>query len=122
MANLINWFEIPATDFDRATAFYSNILGAEVNKQDWGEAKMGFLPMEGEGVGGAIVHYDGCTPGSTGPSIYLNGGEDLSGVLSRVESAGGKILQPKTIVNEEIGYWAKFEDSEGNHICLHSPK
>ena len=30
MENMINWFEIPVTDFDRAKNFYSTILGIEI--------------------------------------------------------------------------------------------
>ncbi len=48
----------------------------------------------------------------------LNGGEDLSEPLSRVENAGGKIVMPKTKINDEIGYMAMFIDSEGNNSCF----
>ena len=32
MKNAINWFEIPAADFGRATKFYATILGVELPK------------------------------------------------------------------------------------------
>jgi hypothetical protein len=53
--------------------------------------------------------------------VYLDGGNDLQDILNRVESAGGKILLPKTMISEEIGYMAIFLDSEGNKQALHSP-
>ena len=34
MKNLINWFEIPATDFNRAVSFYKSILGWEVKETE----------------------------------------------------------------------------------------
>ena len=32
MANVINWFEIPAKDFDRACSFYEKVLDGTVQK------------------------------------------------------------------------------------------
>jgi len=51
----------------------------------------------------------------------LNGGEDLSTPLSKVESAGGKILLPKTAIGQN-GFMAHILDTEGNKIALHSMK
>ncbi|WP_318348219.1 VOC family protein [Aquipluma nitroreducens] len=92
---------------------YDQIMGAH---------RMGFLPMERnqEGVGGAIVQGNGYTPTSLGAKVYLNGGKDLLTVLNRVNGAGGEIITPKTKITDEIGYFASFEDTEGNHIYLHS--
>jgi predicted enzyme related to lactoylglutathione lyase len=53
--------------------------------------------------------------------IYLNGGDDLDVVLSKVEQAGGKIILPKTGIGPH-GFMAHFEDSEGNKVALHSRK
>ncbi len=123
MANIINWFEIPATDFDRAVKFYSEVLGGEIQQQEMMGTKMGFLPMEGEGgVGGAICAGENYKPSSDGAKLYLNGGEDLSLQLSRVEAAGGKVIMPKTKITDEIGYMAFFIDTEGNNVAFHSPK
>jgi predicted enzyme related to lactoylglutathione lyase len=30
MANAINWFEIPAKNFDRAKSFYETVLGIKI--------------------------------------------------------------------------------------------
>ena len=124
MNNVINWFEIPVTDFDRANKFYSELMGVEsLETNEMGGMKMGFLPMEDKGaVGGGISLAEGHTPSPNGVLIYLNGGEDLSGHLARVEPAGGKVVLPKTKITDEIGFMAFFIDSEGNKIGLHSPK
>ena len=54
MANAINWFEIPATDFARAKQFYSNILTQELHVQELMGTQMAFFAhAEGE-VGGAL--------------------------------------------------------------------
>jgi predicted enzyme related to lactoylglutathione lyase len=71
------------------------------------------------GVGGGIVQGAGFEPSSTGALVYLNGGDDLSGALSRVEAAGGKIVLPKTSIGPN-GFMAHFIDTEGNKVALHS--
>lgn len=120
MKNAINWFEIPATDFDRAVKFYSAILDTELYTTQMGGYNMAFLPMEEKGVGGAIVSGDGCEPSQTGTLVYLNAGNDLTDILSRVEPNGGSVVLPKTLITEDIGYMAAFIDSEGGKVALHS--
>ena len=103
MANVINWFEIPATDFDRACTFYSKVLGGTVQemKEIGGPIRMGFLPGTEPGVvGGAVVSGEGCVPSTHGSVVYLNGGDDLAVPLGRVEKAGGKVTIPKTSIGE----------------------
>jgi predicted enzyme related to lactoylglutathione lyase len=122
MANVINWFEIPATNIERASKFYSEVLGGELQQMEMQGIKMAFLPMDGDGVGGSLCQGDGYKPTADGPKIYLNGREDLNAPLSRVEKAGGKVVMPKTKINDEIGFMAFFVDSEGNNMAFHSPK
>lgn len=124
LKDAIVWAEIPVLNFERAKTFYSKILDYQMYEEMMGAHRMGFLPMDpdSKGVGGAIVQGEGYTPSSLGTKVYLNGGENLNVVLDRVEIAGGKILMHKTKITEEIGYFAVFEDTEGNHICLHSQK
>ena len=83
---------------------------------------MAFLPVDGEGVGGALCQGEGYVPSQDSSVLYLNGGEDLSESLSKVESAGGKIIMEKSKFTDEIGYMAIFIDSEGNRMAFHSPK
>lgn len=120
MANSINWFEIPVTDFARAKKFYSEIFSFEMQETIMGPHQMGFFP--GGGVSGAIVKGEGYKPSADGVLIYLSAGEDLTGVMNKIETAGGKLLQPKTKVTDEIGFISIFLDTEGNKIALHSPK
>lgn len=119
--NCISWFEIPAINFQQSVDFYSNIFGMEMEKNFEGNYAMAFFPSE-KGIGGAIVAGPGSTPGDSGPLLYLNAGEDLNVVLERVEPAGGRIVMPKTLINEESGHFAIFLDSEGNKLALHSLK
>ncbi|MBL0135969.1 MAG: VOC family protein [Chitinophagaceae bacterium] len=122
MTNAINWFEIPVTDFTRAKKFYETLLGAEIMEVPFPNGKYGMLPADMEkGVGGGLVQGEGFEPSDKGTIVYLNGGDDLSGSLSRVEQAGGKIVMPKTSIGQN-GFMALFIDTEGNKVALHSMK
>ena len=123
MANAINWFEIPVKNFDEAKKFYETVLDAEMQPMEAMGMKSAFFPadLENGSVGGCIIQGDGYTPSESGALVYLNGGEDLSVPLAKVESAGGKILLPKTAIGPN-GFMAHFVDSEGNKIGLHSMK
>jgi predicted enzyme related to lactoylglutathione lyase len=124
MTNSVNWVEIPVLNFDRAKRFYSKIYEYEMYEETIAGCRMGFLPMdrESQGVGGAIIQGQGYVPSSLGSRVYLNGGQNLLTVLSRIEGAGGEIVLNKTKISDEIGYFAVFEDTEGNHVALHSPE
>lgn len=56
----------------------------------------------------------------TGTTVYLDGGDDLSLHLGRIESAGGKVILPKTAIGENRGFIALFIDTEGNKVGFHS--
>lgn len=120
MKNAINWFAIPSTDFQRAVKFYNEIFGFELNVTKMGEDDLAFFPCDQGGVGGHIYISKNPITSENGPILYLNGGDDLQNVLGRVESAGGKISQPKVQVSSDVGFVAMFEDSEGNRVALHS--
>ncbi len=120
----VNWFEIPVDDFDRAKMFYSRVFDYEMPEMQMGPARMGMLLFDhGKGgIGGAIVKVDDFLPARQGTMVYLKAGDDLTGVLMRVEVAGGKVLTEKTLITPQIGYYATFLDTEGNKVALHSPK
>ena len=120
MANVINWFEIPVSNFDRAKDFYTKVLGNELHIEEVLEIKMGFFKMSGSGVGGAICYGEGYIPSAEGALVYFNCGDDLQNELSKVNSSGGKVVLPKTKISDEIGYMAMFLDTEGNKVAFHS--
>lgn len=123
VSNALNWFEIPTTDFQRGVKFYNTILDTEMHVESMGELPMAFFPAtpaEKGTVGGAVIFHPESKPSADGTMVYLNGGNDLSPILDRVESAGGKVIMPKTQITPEIGYMAMFIDSEGNRVGLHS--
>lgn len=118
MKNWISWFEIPATDINRARNFYGSILGIEFHTIEMMGTQMAMFPTES--AGGAIVQGADYTPSSDGAVVYLNAGDDLDTPLRKVENAGGKVIVPKTHIGDEMGYFAMFIDTEGNKVALHS--
>lgn len=124
MQHAISWFEIPATDLDRAAKFYETIFALELIPLDMEQTKMRMFPIDdpSTGIGGAVVYAEGFyEPSEThGSLIYLNANPDLQVILDRVEAAGGKIVVPKTEIGPEYGYMGIFIDTEGNRIGLHS--
>jgi predicted enzyme related to lactoylglutathione lyase len=119
MSSALNWFEIPATDINRAMKFYGTILGTDLESFEMLPGyQMAMLPSE-NGVGGALVEGEGYTPQAEGTLVYLNAGDDLAGPLSKVEAAGGQVLVPKTDIGEN-GFFAYILDTEGNRVGLHS--
>lgn len=120
MENLLNWFEVPVLDFDRASKFYSVIFNYEMNDVMMGPDRMGFFPFEDKNSSGAIVFGEGYIPSANGTLVYFNAEGKIDEILSKVESAGGKIIVQNTLITEEIGYFAKIMDTEGNVIAFHS--
>ncbi len=117
MKNLIKWFEIPASDFNRAVEFYKNVFEIEIKTFDLGNEKMGCFPNDE----GAISLSRGFKPSLNGVLVSLDGGNDLNEVLKKAEKFGGKTITPKTKIQEEgRGYFAIFSDSEGNKLGLYS--
>tara|TARA_Y100001972_G_scaffold119141_1_gene160069 strand:+ start:6970 stop:7479 length:510 start_codon:yes stop_codon:yes gene_type:complete len=121
MKSFISIFEIPATDFDRALAFYQSVLSVDIQAIDMQGMQMGLLPSEGQLVSGVITKGEGYEPSANGVLVYLNGGDDLQLMLDKVAANGGEVILPKTLIDEENGYFALFLDTEGNRMGLHSP-
>ncbi|HEY0606164.1 MAG TPA: VOC family protein [Herpetosiphonaceae bacterium] len=118
MADVVSWFEIPASDFDRAVGFYSTILGKELPLGDFMGTPHGFFCNSDGSQFGAVIKHETAVPGNTGTLLYLYT-KNLDQVLERVEGAGGSIEQPKTSIGE-MGWIAVVVDTEGNRIGLHT--
>lgn len=123
-ANTINWFEIPATDIERARGFYQQVMDVKMEVMEMMGMKMAMFPAEmGSGkVSGGLCQSEMHKPSKDGVVIYLNGNPDLQEMLDRVEKAGGQVVIPKTQITPEIGFMAFFIDTEGNKMAFHSSK
>lgn len=52
----------------------------------------------------------------------FNGGENLTKMLERINTADGNVVPPKAKISKEVGFMAIFMDTEESKIALHSQK
>lgn len=127
-SNMVGWFEIPVTNMNRAVAFYNTVFQIEIAVHDLGNIVMGWFPSgdnpESKGASGSLVYNkEFYKPSKEGVLVYFTSKlGDINDELSRIEIAGGKILQAKTQISENHGFMALFLDTEGNRVALHSLK
>lgn len=115
-------FEIPFDDKQRATTFYTNVFGwqltdfpemnyvmavsAEVDEQQ--------VPKESGAINGGLFQRPKEAPH---PTLYV-GVASIDAAIKKVESAGGKVVTPKTPI-PGMGAFARIADTEGNVIGLY---
>ncbi len=121
-ASAINWFEIPSKDLERATRFYEDVLDVKLKPDTLGPTKMSLFPADKGQPSGCVIYADGYRPSADSTTVYLNLRDDLSKSLAKVTKSGGKVLQPKTALPENMGFFAQFLDTEGNRVGFFSPK
>ncbi|MNR78095.1 Glyoxalase-like domain protein [compost metagenome] len=122
MQTKINWFEIPSSDFARATRFYETLFDTSLRIEP-GNAELMQMAVFTDPVGiccGCVTHSEHQLPSSSGTMIYLDAGPSIDTVIQRITLAGGKVYLPKTQLPDDIGYIAHFVDTEGNLIGLHA--
>jgi predicted enzyme related to lactoylglutathione lyase len=123
--NPVGWFEIPVTDLDRAEAFYNALFGITLARQpEENGFTMSWFPWhEGaKGAAGALVFGTGYVPAPEGQGVVLYfTTEDLEASLARTTEAGGMVIVPVTDIGE-YGMFARIQDTEGNHLCLHTAR
>lgn len=120
--NIVNWFEIPVADMDRAKKFYGSLLSVELQDLQMPGMELSSFPMiqGGEYATGALAKSENHIPTATGTTVFF-ACENVDDQLGRVESLGGKVVVPKTSIGEH-GFIAHIMDTEGNKVALHSPE
>lgn len=121
MHNIIDWFEIPTDNLDRAVKFYETVLGVRLKIETFGGTPQALILGDRDGVSGALIQDPRRKPTTDGTLVYLNAGDDLDGCIDRAVRAGGRLVLPKTDIGEP-GYIAIFADPEGNTVGLHVEK
>ncbi len=122
-ANKVSWFELPADDLDRATAFYSRVFGWETPPMGDGarfaltvKADEFGNPTEIGGINGGFHQRQSDADVGAVISIYV---DDIDDKLDAIQSAGGNVIQPKTQVPEYNLSMAIFRDTEGNTVGIY---
>ena len=118
--NSLNWFEIPATDIERATRFYESTLGVKLKREQFGPDQIAVFPAADGGVAGALAAGPHRRPAPGGSLIYLSA-PDVAAALARATSAGGKSVSGIVDIGE-MGSFAIVVDTEGNQVGLHQAK
>jgi predicted enzyme related to lactoylglutathione lyase len=121
MLNIINWFEIPTTNLDRAVRFYETVLGVRLKLETFGGIPQAMFLGDKDGVSGALIQDPRRKPAADGTLVYLDARKDLDGCIERVTRAGGRVVLPKTDIGDP-GFIAIFADPEGNTVGLHVEK
>lgn len=127
MRHTITWFEIPASNFDRAVHFYEQVLTISLKREVFSGMPMAVFPSDtpdeitDEGVRGAVIFNERRQPSANGSLVYLDAMPDLEAVLGRVPAAGGAVVMPKTDIGAP-GFIALIKDTEGNVVGLHVPR
>ncbi|MCH7472012.1 VOC family protein [bacterium] len=110
-ANQICHIEIVTQNQEASQKFYGDLFGWKMNSHG-GEYTL-FNPPSG--VSGGFT-----APGSSlqsGTCIYIQV-DDIEAKLKEIEEAGGEIVNPKTQISEDVGYFGMFKDPQGNLIGL----
>ena len=119
--NVINWFEIPVGNIDRAQKFYETLLAKPLRREAMGPQTLAVFDASDAGVGGCLLEGETVpAPSASGSLVYLNATPSLDAVLARVEAAGGRITTPKVQLPGDMGCFAHVTDTEGNRIGLHA--
>jgi hypothetical protein len=120
----VSWFEMPADDIARASAFYGTVFG-------WATPPMGSdaafaltvaadengNPTEAGGINGGFHKRQGAS--DAGPVIHIHV-DDIDAKLKEVKAAGGQVIQPRTDIAEYGLSMALFSDTEGNVMGIYN--
>ena len=110
----ICYLEIPAITADASAEFYSGIFGWTVRTR--GDGALAFDDAGG-GVSGTWVKESDRTPDEQ-TRIYIMV-DDISETLKKIESAGGRVLTPRTDIAPNSGAFAAFADPAGTEFGLY---
>ncbi len=120
MSGKVVHFEIPYDDGDRASGFYREAFGWDLQTWTGGDytlvstgpsAESG--PTEPGFINGGMMHREGFF----GTPVITIAVDDMDQALAAVERLGGKTIQGKEAVGD-MGFSAYFQDTEGNLLGL----
>ncbi len=131
-ANIV-WFEIPVKSLDRASTFYSQLLGITINRIKLYQTEYGIFDKKNTGISGSLKVDDSKVGKGVNLFFFVN---VLSDAMDTAVICGGKIILEKTLlkqvdengktiladnlIDNQVGYYAEILDSEGNQISLYS--
>lgn len=122
MPNRVVHFEIEAKDKDRASKFYADAFGWDMQKQpeEYGGYVMAVTgdPKQPGGINGGLFQVEKKELNAFSCVIAV---DDINKTMADVKSAGGKVLDEKPVDIPKVGLYLKCEDTEGNRFTLLQP-
>jgi predicted enzyme related to lactoylglutathione lyase len=110
----ICYLEIPANRAEDSARFYSEIFGWKVRER--GDGNLAFDDADG-GVSGTWVKESDRTPDERTRTYIMV--DNIADSLRQIESAGGRVLTPRTDIGPQMGAFAAFADPVGNEFGLY---
>lgn len=118
--SIVNWFEIPVTDMQKARSLYEAMLDMKLPVSDFGGVPHAVLSNSDHSCTSGALISDPARPPvrGSGTVIYLHATDGVSRCVARAVEAGAKVVQPRTEIGPH-GAIALIEDLDGNVIGLH---
>ena len=110
---MVDYIELPASDFDAVEAFYASVFGWSF--VDWGEEYRAF--NDGR-LDGGFYKSDVSSSSDVGAALVIFRTADLDATLASVTQAGGVIVKP--IFAFPGGRRFHFTDPCGNELAVWS--
>jgi predicted enzyme related to lactoylglutathione lyase len=108
----IGWVEMYTKDGNKLADFYESVFGWKIQKDPNMPEYVMFTDSSGDVAGGFAQQQKKANGG-----MYLLT-DDIDEHLKTIEKAGGKTVTKKTEITDAIGWWAQFEDPDGNVMGL----
>ena len=121
MAGRVVHFEVPYDDVDRATSFYRDLFGWQVQPMpelsyhlvSTGPGDDQGMPAEPGFINGGMF----ASQANIAQPVITIDVDDIDATLAEIESRGGSTVEKKMPVGE-MGFAAYFKDCEGNLLGL----
>ncbi len=112
----INHIEIQVTNLKESKKFYSELFGLKVNIIP----KMNYAIWEAaKEPGGGMTEVEKVKHGSTTAYFQV---DNINTYLKKAEQLGGKIIEKKTDIGGDMGYYGVLQDPFGNRIGVWAKK
>lgn len=115
--NTITHIEIPAPDLTKGIAFYSTIFNWKI--EIIAENQYAFFMIGDTQTDGGLDASLAPAAEKQGPQIVIDV-DDIEQTAIDIKKAGGVITKPKTEIEGGHGFYACFQDPNGNHLQIHS--
>ncbi|MBI4019755.1 MAG: VOC family protein [Candidatus Aenigmarchaeota archaeon] len=125
MMDKVVHFEVPADNTARAQKFYNKVFGWNITKAPTPkgapeyymvrtvEVDKNRMPKERGAINGGLMKRS--VPGES-PVVVISV-PSISGYVKKIQASGGKIILQKMPIGE-MGFYARFQDTEGNVVGL----